>query len=119
MVLLGRPFQILALVVVTGVIFAGMAAVRSYRNACLTAERTVNAAGDGPWTRTNTRFVMNYSAIGRSGTLPPHWMFRFQNLQTDTFSKRVYVSFSGNQAFDYNQAPDADDLRSILTSEHK
>ncbi len=116
MLLPGRFIHVFILLLVSVAAAGGTLGLRSYRVASAAADRAANAASDGPWVRSQSHFVFHVATNG-TPNLAPHWLFRFRNPRTTYVSKRVYVTVSGNQVFEYNQFPDADDLRSAVAAE--
>jgi hypothetical protein len=82
-------------------LFGSTMAIRPFHAACAVADRYMATATDGPWVLDKARLVIDWNLDDSPGMLTPHWIFRFQNPRNGTESKRVYATFSGDEAFSY------------------
>ena len=80
---------------------ACLVAFCSYRASCAAADAHIADASDGPWVRSKVGFVIDIDPDAAPIAAAPHWIFRFRNLNSDSESKRIYVTFFGDRAFSY------------------
>jgi hypothetical protein len=87
--------------IVGALLFVAVASGRSYRAACVAAERYVEVSDDGPWVRSKVRLVVDLDWSGSPVEPALLWIFRFRNPRSGNESRRIYTTFSGDRAFAY------------------